>query len=44
MAVFVREVVEGLEGLLNRTFFMPIRVLISKRETNFLANSGGNAW
>ncbi len=44
MAVFVGEVVEGREDLLKRTFLTPIRVLISKRETNFLANSGGNAW
>jgi len=44
MAVLVGEVVEGLDGLLNRIFLMPIKLPMSKRETIFLANSGGNGW
>ena len=42
MAVLVGEGVEGFDGLLNRIFLMPIKLPISKRETNFLVNSGGN--
>ena len=44
MGVLVGEEVDGLEGLLNRIFLMPIKLPISKREMNFLANSGGNGW
>ena len=44
MAVLVGEVVEGLDGLLNQFFLMPIKLSISNRETNFLANLGGNGW
>ena len=44
MVVLVGEGVEGLDGLLNLIFLMPIKLPISKRETNFLASSGGNGW
>ncbi len=44
MAVLVGEVVEGLDGLLNRFFLMPIKLPMSKRETIFFANLGWNGW
>ena len=44
IAVLAGEVVEGLDGLLNRFFFIPIKLPILKHELNFLANSGGNGW
>jgi hypothetical protein len=33
-----------LVGLLNLTFFIPMRLPMSKRETNFFDSSGGNGW
>ena len=34
----------GLVGLLNLTFLIPMRLMMSKRETNFFYSSGGNGW
>ncbi len=31
-------------GFVESNILMPIKLPISKRETNFLANSGGNGW
>ncbi len=44
MGVLVKEEVDGLEGLLNRFFLMPIKLPISQGELIFFANSGGNGW
>ena len=37
-------VLVGLDGLLNLTFLIPMRLPMLIRETNFFVSSGGNGW